>query len=65
MHIHAKEVIQNVKEVTVRVVGDEQVILHLPDKTSGGAIKPVTKNHPIIEEKYVLFDYTQYENVIL
>ena len=41
------------------------MILHLPDKTNGGSIKPITKTHPILSEKYVLFDYSNYENLIL
>jgi hypothetical protein len=40
------------------------VILNLPEKT-GGPVKPVLKTHPIINERFTLFDYTQYDNVIL
>lgn len=41
------------------------MILHLPDKSAGGIVKPVNKTHPIINEKFVLFDYSTYNNVIL
>jgi len=37
----------------------------LPDKSAGGIVKPVNKTHPIINEKFVLFDYTGYNNQIL
>jgi hypothetical protein len=36
----------------------------MPDKANGGT-KAVTKVNSIIEKKIVLFDYEQYENVIL
>lgn len=39
--------------------------MHLPDKASGGAVKPVIKIHPIVNERFCIFDYSQYENVIL
>ena len=31
----------------------------------GENAKPTVKNHPIINERIPLFDYSQYENVIL
>jgi len=31
----------------------------------GGASKPISKFHPIMSEKYILFDYSGYENLIL
>jgi hypothetical protein len=37
----------------------------LPDKAAGGIVKPVNKTHPIINERFVLFDYSAYDNVIL
>ena len=65
VHLYAKENIPNVKQVSLTLNGEEQVILHLPDKTAGGAMKPVNKIHPIINQRFVLFDYSQYDNMIL
>lgn len=48
VHLYAKEAIKNVKQVSLTLNGEEQAILHLPDKTSGGAMKPVNKIHPVI-----------------
>ena len=55
----------DVKQVSLTLNGEEQVVLHLPDKSSGGAIKPVNKIHPVINEKHILMNYSQYENMIL
>lgn len=48
VHLYAKDTIKNVKQVSLTLNGEEQAILHLPDKSSGGAMKPVNKIHPII-----------------
>lgn len=65
VHLHAKDNILDVKQVSVCLNGEEQVVLHLPDKTAKNAIKPVNKIHPVINEKWVLMNYSQYENIIL
>ena len=65
MHLYVKDKIPDVKQVSLTFQGDEQVILHLPDKLKGGGVKPITKLHPIVHEKFVLFDYSGYENLIL
>ena len=65
VHLYAKETIKNVKQVSLTLNGEEQAILHLPDKTSGGAMKPVNKIHPIVNQRFVLFDYSQYKNMIV
>jgi len=44
--------------------GEEQVNLSFQDN-KGGAGNPAGKIHPIIKERVTLFDYGQYENVIL
>jgi len=51
--------------VSITLTGEEQVVLHLPDKSQGGGIKPVNKVHPVVNDKHVLMDYSQYQNVIL
>ena len=33
----------------------------MPDKKAGGAIKPVNKIHPIINEKYCIIDYSAFQ----
>lgn len=37
----------------------------MPDKSAGGALKPVQKIHPIVNQRFVLCDYTEYENMIV
>ena len=58
VHIFAKDAVKNAKSVSLTLNGEEQVTLHLPDKTQGGLVKPVHKIHPIINERFVLFDYS-------
>jgi len=65
VHIYAKDNIPNVKQVSMTLNGEEQVILHMPDKTAGGALKPVQKIHPIVNQRFVLCDYSEYENMIV
>lgn len=65
VHLYVKDRITDVKQVSLTFQGDEQVSLHLPDKLKGGGAKPIFKYNPIVNEKYVLFDYTNYENLIL
>ena len=65
VHLYCKDNITDVKQITLTLTGEEQVILHLPDKSAGGVTKPVIKIHPIVNENFTLFDYSGYENVIL
>ena len=64
VHLYCKENIGEVKCVSLTFNGEEQVTVNLPEG-KGGPVKPQVKMHPIVNEKYVLFDYAQYEHVIL
>ena len=37
----------------------------MPNKAKGNLVEPINKSHPIIDESFVLFEYDQYENIIL
>ena len=65
VHLFVRENIPDVKQVSLTLIGDEMVAINMPDKSSGGNVKQIKKNHPIINEKFCMFDYSQYENVIL
>lgn len=60
VHVYAKDTIKNASMVSLTLNGDEQVVLHLPDKKAGG-VKPVNKIHPIINEKYTIIDYSAFD----
>jgi len=64
VHLYCKNNITDVKQVSLTFNGDEQVTVHLPESKSS-TLKPVLKMFPIIAEKYVLFNYDSYDNVIL
>lgn len=64
VHVHAKDSIKNVSQISLTLNGEEQVVLHLPDKKAGGAVKPVSKIHPIINEKFTVVDYAAFQNKI-
>jgi hypothetical protein len=49
----------------LQLQGEEQVVLHMPNKANGNIIEPINKSHPIVDESFVLFEYDQYENIIL
>mmetsp|Transcript_12749 Transcript_12749/g.21502 ORF Transcript_12749/g.21502 Transcript_12749/m.21502 type:complete len:450 (+) Transcript_12749:3-1352(+) len=65
VHLYAKDNIPNVGQVLLTLQGEEQVVLNLPDKASPKGLKAVTKIHPIVNERFVLFDYAQFENSII
>jgi len=64
VHLYCKENIADVKQVSLTLLGEEQVYVHLPE-SKGGPVKPVTKTFSIVSQKFVLFNYDEYENVIL
>jgi hypothetical protein len=64
VHLYCKENIADVKQVSITILGEEQVYVHLPE-SKGGPVKPVTKTFPILSQKHVLFNYDEYDNVIL
>jgi len=63
VHLHCKDNINDVKCISITLKGDEEVSVNLPE--SKGGASPAMKIHPIVNERFVLFDYTQYDNVIL
>ena len=40
------------------ISGEEQVVLHLPDKSQGGGVKPVNKTEPVVNDKHIVMEYT-------
>ena len=65
VNVYAKDTIPSVKQISLTLNGEEQVVLQLPDKKSGGMLKPVTKIHPILNERFVLLDFTEQNNCVV
>jgi len=57
VHLYCKENISDVKSVVLSFTGEEQVTLNLPETKGVSSGKPVLKVHPIVNEKFTLFDY--------
>ena len=64
VHVYCKDNIPDVKQVSLAFNGEEQVLVHLPE-SKGGPPKPCQKIYPVINQKHVLFNYDEYDNVIL